>query len=512
VDALRRADQTPSKRRALTAAVAILACAALGTATFTAGRPGPRSAEGVPRIAVLPLSHLTEDPEQDYFATALTDQLIGQLAQLHDLQVIAHSAVLPYEDGTTALRTVVAELDLDAVIQGSVARYGDEIRVAARLIDGQTEAHLWTRDFTRDLGDLLSLEREIAAEVARAVEINLSAEEESRLRRARQVSPEAQTAFLRGVYLQRRYQQGGVSDTVIQRSIEALIRATDLEPEWPEAHAELARAYHWLASGWPRPERDEYYPKARAAAERAIRLDETVAGGHAALAFVLHKYEWDWVGAERAYRRALELAPNDNYYRWGWGLFQADAGRYDEAVTDLQWALEQAPLSTPLHAHLAGALACAGRYEETLAIAGMYDQDEPSVLLWQARVLLGMGEGERALEYFERGVAVSDSADFPLAALAYAYASLGRERDARGLLPELDARAVPGVFMSALYAELGEPEKALEQLGRAVDQGEPQVLGLQCSLLAGFTDLTEHENLAKEPRMQALLRRIGFPE
>ena len=190
-------------------------------------------------------------------------------------------------------------------------------------------------------------------------------------------------------------------------------------------------------------------------------------------------------------------------------MFELSAARYSEAVVDLQWALEQAPLSGDLDTTLARALACAGRYEEAQPIIDRYGEDDSGVLLFTGRVLLHQGAGVGALPYLERAVELSNRAPVPLATLAYAYASVGRDQDARALLPELEASDfwIPGV-----YAELGDAQRALDELERGYEGGLPDILGLRCFGQAGFTDLTKHDVLAGEPRMEDFLRRMDFPD
>jgi serine/threonine protein kinase/Flp pilus assembly protein TadD len=318
----------------------------------------------------------------------------------------------------------------------------------------------------------------------------------------------ADLAFQEGRRLQRSYQLQGGADTILERSVQLLSRAVDLAPEWAEAHAELARAYHWLASGPPGPRRDEYNRRAKTAALEAIRLDEETAGGHAALAFVLHTYERDWAGAEREYERALELEPNDSYYRWGRGLFGMSAGRFEEAAADLRRAQEHAPRSAPLDAQLAWALACAGRYQEAQAVAERWGPDDPGVVQMLGRIALRRGEDRRAVAHFERAAQLSDRDTPALAAIAEAYAIVGRDEDARALVPELEAR---GAWIPQVYAALGEPQRALDQLEWAYDQRHADLLMIRCRA-AALTDLTKHDILAREPRMQELLRRIDFPD
>jgi Flp pilus assembly protein TadD len=224
-------------------------------------------------------------------------------------------------------------------------------------------------------------------------------------------------------------------------------------------------------------------------------------------------HEHDWAGAERQYRQALALAPNDNYYRWGWAMFEMDAARYEEAVADFRWALEQAPLSPELHRQLPMSLACAGRFREAEtyvreSLVEWYGDDDPGVLNFLGRMSLREGAEGRAVAQLERAVENSDGRPGMLRSLAYAYASVGREDDARALIPSLEAE---DAWMPEVYAALGEPDRALDQLEQGYEQGSPALLAMRCFPPAAFADLTELDGLAGHPRMEGLLRRIDFP-
>lgn len=349
------------------------------------GGEGASSSAPIRSLAVLPLDNYTGDPEQEYFVDGMTEKLITELAQIGDLLVMSRSAVMRYRQDRPPVREIARELRVDAVIEGSVLRVEDEVRITAQLIDGATEAHLWANDYVRDFRDLISLQKDVARAIAGEIEVSLTPAEADRLAAERSIDPAAQEAFLRGVHLQRRFQDGGEGLGTIRRAIDFLREAIDREPAWAEAHAELARAYHWLASSGSGLV--EYYGRSKAAALEAIRLDESLAAGHGALAFVLHNYDADWSVAEREYQRALELAPNDDYYRWGYGLFLLSAGRYGEAAASFRRALRHAPLSRVLQGQLARALTCDGRHGEARQVLEEIVRIQPDH--WGAHARLG---------------------------------------------------------------------------------------------------------------------------
>jgi TolB-like protein/Tfp pilus assembly protein PilF len=457
------------------------------------------------RIAVLPLDNFTGDAEQEYFVDGMTEQLITELAQIRGLLVMSRSAVMRYKEHPKPVQEIAQELDIDAVIEGSVLRVEDEVRITAQLIDGRSEAHLWAKDYVRSFNDLLSLQKDVARAIADEIEVNLTPEEEEDLAKARIVDPAAQEAYLKGVYHQRRFQQGGEPRATLETSIEFLNEAVAVEPEWADAHAELARAYHWEAGSFAIPEN---YRRAKEEALEAIRLDESLAAGHGALAFVLHNYDFDRLAAEREYRRAFELAPGDNYYRWGYGLLLFSAGRYDDAAASFREALKADPFSLFLNRQLSLALACDGRYEEAAENAVRREPDGAFTVLLLGQIALRQGEPRTALRHYERAIELTERGTYSLIPLANAYVSLGRETEARELLLELEEREA---WIPVLHARLGDTEQAVAQLERAYEQRSYLLTYLRCDFRTAFTDLTELPALRENPAFQQLLRRLNFP-
>ncbi len=280
-------------------------------------------------IAVLPLQNLSNDPQQDYFADGMTDELTTELAQVSGLRVISRTSAMQYKATKKSLPQIARELNVDAVVEGSVVRSGDRVRITAQLVDATTDQHLWAQSYERDLRDILSLQSDIAHGVASEVRAALRPSEA-----ARSVNPDAYEAYLRGLAYTK--QPGEES---WRTSVEYFSRAIRIDSKWAAAYAQLAHSYDYIASAG----HIEFYPKSEAAALQAIRLDDRLSEAHQVLAFTLHNYDWDWEGAEREYKRALELNPNLSEAHHGYALLLMAAGRGKEAVTEIRRAEELDP-------------------------------------------------------------------------------------------------------------------------------------------------------------------------
>jgi len=456
-------------------------------------------------LAVLPLENLAGDPA---FVDAMTEQLTSELSRLPGLVVVSRSSVMQYRAHPKPVREVAKELGVEAVLEGSVWAADNRVRISVQLIDGKSEAHLWAREYVRDFSDVLAMQRDVAHAVAGAIQVSLTPEKEEYFNKSPKIKPAAQRAYLRGLYDLSRYRLGDDPPETILKSIESFKRAVAIEPEWADAWAKLAGAYHWSASsGASGPEHTiEHYRKSKAAARRALELDETVADAHGALAFVLHFLDLDWAGAEREYHRALELEPNNMHYRWAYGMFLQASGHYEEAVAT--FPVDQEPLSRILREQYSWSLACAGRYAESMA--AMDDFAKPGSKLrdyLQANIELALGSPAQAIGLLEP-YARQHSLDNRAETLAYAYAVDGREADARALLPELEAK---NQYMPEVYAALGDTDKAMAQLEDAWARHRSTLSYMRCLDTAGYADLTRFKGLRDDPRFQALLKRIAFP-
>jgi len=261
-------------------------------------------------IAVLPLENLSGDVEQEYFADGMTDELTTELAQIGSVRVTSRGSSMRYKNTKTAPPKIARELGVEAVLEGSVLRVADRVRISAQLIQAEGDRHLWAKSYERDVRDVLSLQSEIARDIARQVRATIRGHETGR-----PVNPEAYEAYLRGLaYSKQKDEQSW------RTSVDYFNRAIQTDPQWAPAYAQLARIYNYMAStGHP-----ELYPKSKAVSLKALRLDDGLAVPHWVLAFTLHNYDWDWSGAEREYRRALELDPNDSEAHHGYAMLLVD--------------------------------------------------------------------------------------------------------------------------------------------------------------------------------------------
>jgi DNA-binding SARP family transcriptional activator/TolB-like protein len=506
----------PASRRvaALAATVVVLALAGL-VALAARGRSPPAD---IRRVAVLPMANLTGDPEQDYFAAGLHDALISELAQVGALTVYSRQSVLRYQGSDLPLSVIARELGVDALVEGSVFTSGDSVRIIVQLVRAQPEEHVWAGSRHGPLSHALAFQGEVARDIARSIRARVAPDLDARLTGRRTVEPEAQRVYLRGSYHleqasygQRMTEPDRLEE--LQTAIRYLEAAVALDPGWATAHAKLALAYHWLASGFRGRFQDEFYPKSKAAALRALELDETEAQAHSSLGFVLYSYEWDWAGAERAMRRALELDPNSHHYTYA--LFLQAVGRHDEAIRHFHRAEERMPLAEMLKTQITWAYDCAGRHDEAIAQArelnarvarsGRQGIDGDSVwfLNFVSLQLSSMGRHDEAIAMSEQlGRLDAEAGEF---ALALAYARAGRRDEARVLADRIETRVVQagGAWHpDHLYAALGDTERTLDMVERA-DLPRAVLVGIRCSLT--------YRLLQHEPRMQAIVRPVGFP-
>ncbi len=449
-------------------------------------------AEAAPiSIALLPLESLTPDTEQAWFTDGMTDALITDLAKINRLRVISRRSVMRYRGTNKAPPDIAEELGVAYVIEGSVVKMGDQVKVSARLIDALKDEYLWAEDYEREFNNILGLQGEIAQAIAGQIQVKLTPQEKTHLSSARQVNPETYEAYLKGMYYvyRRDYEQG----------IAYLNKAIEMDPADPLAYAGLAHGYATI--GHSIEALPDALSRARAAAERAIKLDSTLAEVHATLGMVKSYYEWDWEGAERAFLHADELNPNlaMNHYHYAWYL--ALFGRMDEAITEHKRAQELDPL-TPLHTSWLGGLYWMdNRYEmaiEECQKAFELDPDNWAGLLVLGDVLTETGRYEEAITAHQK-IARS------LWPLGRTYALAGRMDEARKILAELKAKKVTPMRafgLAVLYTALGEKDEAFRWL--AYEQHHAWVAWVR--VLPWF------EPLWDDPRFKNVLQRMNLPE
>jgi TolB-like protein/DNA-binding winged helix-turn-helix (wHTH) protein/Flp pilus assembly protein TadD len=446
--------------------VAMIACIAVGSFVWhrTQFQTPQASRAQIRSLAVLPLDNLSGDPSQDYFADGMTDELITNLGKISALQVTSRTSVMHYKGTQRTLPEIAHELNVDALVEGSVVRSGNKVRITAQLIQASNDRHLWADSYQRDLDDLLSVQDSVALEIARQVRIRLTSSEQHRLERHRSVNSAAYDAYLMG-----RYSLTTQSAQGIKKGLPAFQQAIALDPTYAPAYAGLADTYSLLANYFVLPPR-EAFPIAEVAARKALELDADSPEAHTALAYPEHHYRWDWAGAEREYKTALALNPSYATAHLRYAELLSSLGRHDEAVAEIRRARELDPLSLLMRSSVGRFLYLARRYDEAIPeLKKTLELDPHRVYtrLYLGLCYEGKGNYTEALNEFEQFRAAFGGV--PGVALAHLYAVNGETQKARQIAKGLrrDAGDSDWVFLSGVYAALGEKDEAFNCLEKA---------------------------------------------
>ncbi|MGH7549098.1 MAG: protein kinase domain-containing protein [Gemmatimonadales bacterium] len=458
-------------------------------------QPRPRS------VAVLPFLNLSADPENEYFADGITEDVIAQLSKVRALQVISRTSVMQFKKREQGLREIAAKLEVATLLEGSVRRVGDRVRIVAQLIDAETDQHLWAETYDRQLTDIFVIQADVALHIAAALKAELSPDEKTRIRKEPTSDLQAYQLYLRGRHCFIRYTQEGIG-----KGIEYFEQAIARDPGYALAYAGMALAYSELGEGGAlRP--GEAFAQARQAVATALELDSGLGEAHSVLAVLKFECDFDWIGAEQSFKRALELNPSsaDTYDYYGRMLSALE--RYDEAIAALRRAQELDPLAHPLD--IATALLRAGRYDDAVRAARPVIELDPhyarghATLAW---AFLKKGLNDEGLAELEKAVSLSPGATLFLAQLGQAYAMVGKVERAREVLRQLEELSrqtyVSPYHMAYVYTGLGEQDQALDRLERAYEERAGAVYGIKGSFL--FTSLRSH------PRFTALLKRMNL--
>jgi adenylate cyclase len=501
----------PGRRWATLAGVVVVAVAAIAvgwrllTRVEAAVAPGP-----IRSLAVLPLENLSGDPEQEYFADGMTETLIGDLGKIGALKVISRTSVMRYKGAKKPLPEIAAELGVDALLEGTVMREGDRVRVTAQLIDGRTDHHVWAERYDRDLRGVLELQSDVARQVARRIELELSPGEVALLANRKPPDPAAHDALLKGIY---HFGRGTAESTRL--ATESFERAIALDPDYALAHAWLGFAWWRRAQVFgfatPRPGgvRDavpplEAMPRARAAALRALELDEALPEAHTVLGRIASTFDWDFPTSERHSRRALELNPSLPAAHVHLGYDLAMRGRHEEAIAAGRRAVELAPFDLTVRSSLVDHFALARRYDEALAVARGIVEMDPAVVVAHraiARIHEVQGQYEQAIPAWEAAGVLDSARSAELRAALAAHGERGYWRALLRIAREQGAR--PDI-LAQYHAQLGERDEAFAELERAYEARVGQLALLR---VTPFLDA-----LRDDPRYDELVRRIGIPE
>ena len=454
-------------------------------------------------MAVLPLENLSGDPQQDYFVDGMTDQLISSLAQLGGVRVISLTTAMQYKRAKKTVPEIARELNVDAVVEGSVVRSGQRVRVTAELIDAARDQHIWGNTYERDFNDVLILQGEMSRAIASEIQVNLTPNQQSIFSRAARVNSAAQEDYLRGRY---HLSKGNGAD--IRKAVEYFRRAVTEDPSDARSYAGLAESYLALDDYYEAPL--ETMPKARAAAQKAADLDPGLAEAHMALGGALFLHDWDWAGAEREMRRAIQLNRSSADAHTWYAIFLAQMGREPEAISEIRQAEILDPLSLAVHAQAGWVFYLARKDKEAVAEWGKVIDLEPDfamvhTALWAA--YLHRPEFRRVLTDVPEE-SITDESTVNLAALAGSYAVAGKRYEAEQALARLDAlsrtRYVCAYEMGTAHAILGNKEQAIACLRKAFQA--------HSACLADLKTDRRWDGLRADARFQELQDSLRFPK
>lgn len=495
----------PTRRWLVLGGAAALALLALAY-VVARNRAGAARPTRIKSIAVLPFQNLSGDPSQEYFADGMTEELIGQLSRIPGLRVISRTSSMHFKNTQLSVPEIARTLGVDAIVEGSLVREGREIRVHTQLIRAAADEHIWAGEYQREYGSILEIQEEFTRNIVEQIEVNLTPEDRARLAAVHPVDPEAYQDYLKG-----RYYFNQRTEDALNKSIRSFEQAVASDPGYAPAYSGLAEAYAMLGFRGGFPSKDAL-SHAKAAALKAVELDDDLSEPHACLGFIAETYDWDWSTAEREYKRALELNPGDTQAHNWYAGYLIYTGRFEEGISEAMRARDLDPLSLPINNALAGRLLAVGRQDEAFRQAQETLELDPhfapahQTLGW---VYLQTGKQKESIREFEAALKLSDTANADLQLdLGFAYAVSGQRDQARRILGRFEKLHQQGVVPSAsiaiLLGALDQPNEAFGWLDQAYRERDPQLTYLKVG--------RRFEPLRKDPRFQPLVLRIGLPD
>ncbi len=502
------ASAADSRKRSLWI-LGVIVMAVLAAALLAANVGGLRdrafhraSAPGIHSLAVLPLENLSGDPQQQYFADGMTEELTTELSQVSSLRVVSRTSAMRYKGTQKSVPEIARELNVDAVVEGSVEREGDRVRITAQLVQGANDTHLWAKGYERDFRDSLRLQDEVAQAIVDEIQLKLTPQEQARLARNDVIDPAAHEDYLRGLF--HLNLRNGPDE---RKAIEFFQAAIKKDPAYAAAYVALADSYRALIFNSNAAPGD-VLPQSMAAAKRAIEIDSQLAEAHTSLATNLADYEWDWAGGEREFQTALRLNPNSSLTHSYYAHFLRQQGKIEEAIREARRGVALDPVSPQGTFLLAQSLYEARRYDEAISQLRKALDLEPR--FWPAHLYLGKTLAEQG-QYQEALVELRKAQNFtaePHATIGYVYGRMGRAADARKVIADLQEQLKKGYVaptdFAKVYIGLGDKDQAFAWLEKGYEQHDFWLTFLKGDPI--------FDSLRSDPRFQDLLRRVGPPQ
>jgi TolB-like protein/DNA-binding winged helix-turn-helix (wHTH) protein/Tfp pilus assembly protein PilF len=494
----------PERRFLAPVLIVVIALIGIGIAWNQLRRPavGPHNRS----LIVLPLENLSGDKDQDYFADGMTDDLIANLAKIRSLRVISRSTAMAYKGTRKPLSQIAKELNVDAVVEGTVLRVGNRIRITAELVQVSTDQHLWADTYESQMEDVLALQNRVSSAIVNEIRINLTPEEEERLARNPAVAPEAYENYLKG-----RYYWNKRSDENLTKAIGYFEEATHQDPRYGLAYAGLSDCYAIISAEiFGTMPAGDAAPKAKAAALRSLQIDPTMAEAETSLATVKFNYDWDWAGAAEGFQQAIQHNPSYATAYQRYSLYLIAMGRSEDSFEQINKARDLDPLSISINFSLGWRLYMARQYDRAIQQLRNTSEMDPSYEL--PHLVLGMsyaqkGDFAHAIPELRQAVELSRGTPLMVSALANAYGRSGNKPEAEKLLSQLAAESnrqyVSPYYFAVAYVGLGQNETAMDWLERAYADRSNGLVFLKMEPAL--------DSLRQEPRFLALQHKLNFP-
>ncbi len=453
------------------------------------------------RLAILPLTNISMNPNDQFFADGMTEELISRLSKIGRLRVIARTSVMQYKGTAKSIAEISRELNVASIIEGSVRKAGNKVRIRVQLVDARSQEHLWSDDYDRDIKDIFAIQTDVAHRVARALEIQLMGDEQKLIEQEATKNLDAYDLFLKG-----RYFLGKRTEEALNKAVDYFQQATRRDAKYAVAYAGLSDSYTALALLEFLPPQ-EAFPKAKTAAAKANKIDPSMAEAHASLGLVKFQYDWDWLGAEQEFKETLRLNPNYGSGHHYYADFLKALGRFDEALIEIKKAQQLDPLSLAINTGVGHVLYLSRRYDDAIEQYRKTLELDPNYLqarLWFGRPFLQKGMYQEAIKELEAAVELSGGSVIATAMLAHARGASGNKSEALRILDELMKRSerqyVPSYWIGMIYIGLGDLDQAFAWFGKACEE--------RSSWLAWMNVEPRFEVLRRDSRFPLLLKKI----